>query len=626
MLLCATSSLPSRKEPRSSRRWFALTLGVGGALLLSMTAPLPAEAKSPDPPPLTAQVIQALERDLQLSAGEARKRHISESMAPTVEKRLRTTLGAHFGGAWMPKHGGTLQIGITPGADKSAVRAQGAQPVEVRYNEDRLSQVKATLDRYAKVATGAVTGWYVDLPRNRVTVVTRPGGQETGRRLIAASSVPAAMVNVHVSTETPRTLYDVRGGDPYYIGQSRCSVGFSVVGGFLTAGHCASSVSDTLTGPNRVALGSWGGFSFPGNDFGWVRTNSNWTPRPEVRGLGAVTGSQEVVVGASVCRSGSTTGVHCGTVQAKNQTVNYRQGTVTGLTRTNACAEPGDSGGSWMSGSQAQGLTSGGSGNCTSGGTTYFQPVKAALARYGLSLLTPTSAGRPIGAFDEAVGNMGRSVALTGWTIDPDAPTVATDVHVYIDGPAGSGARGVDLGPAKIQRPDVAAAHPGAGAAHGFSTAIPDVAPGNHTLYVYAINKSGAGDNPLLATRTVRVPTAAPGTPFGSFDTATGRGGGAAQLTGWTIDPDAKTTPTPVHVYIDKWAGSGARGVDLGLANTVRPDVAAVHPGAGDRHGFNTTITGLSPGDHTLYVYAINIASTGDNPLLATRTITIPEG
>ena len=101
-----------------------------------------------------------------------------------------------------------------------------------------------------------------------------------------------------------------------------------------------------------------------------------------------VGGSAEAAVGASVCRSGSTTGWRCGTIQAKNQTVRYSQGAVYGMTRTNACAEPGDSGGSWISGNQAQGVTSGGSGNCSSGGTTYFQPVNEILSRYGLSLVT----------------------------------------------------------------------------------------------------------------------------------------------------------------------------------------------------------------------------------------------
>ncbi len=52
------------------------------------------------------------------------------------------------------------------------------------------------------------------------------------------------------------------------------------------------------------------------------------------------------------------------------------------------CAEPGDSGGSFISGSQAQGVTSGGSGNCSSDGTTYYQEVNPMLDSWGLSLVT----------------------------------------------------------------------------------------------------------------------------------------------------------------------------------------------------------------------------------------------
>ena len=75
-------------------------------------------------------------------------------------------------------------------------------------------------------------------------------------------------------------------------------------------------------------------------------------------------------------------------ITAKNSTVRYPEGTVSGLTRTTACAEPGDSGGAWISGNQAQGITSGGNGNCTFGGTTYFQPINPALRAYGLTLTT----------------------------------------------------------------------------------------------------------------------------------------------------------------------------------------------------------------------------------------------
>ncbi len=112
--------------------------------------------------------------------------------------------------------------------------------------------------------------------------------------------------------------------------------------------------------------------SFPGNDYAYVNVGSDDTPIGAVNnysgGTVNVAGSTQAAVGSTVCRSGSTTGWHCGTIQAFNASVTYAEGTVSGLIRTNVCAEPGDSGGSLLAGTQAQGMTSGGSGNCSSGG------------------------------------------------------------------------------------------------------------------------------------------------------------------------------------------------------------------------------------------------------------------
>ena len=68
-------------------------------------------------------------------------------------------------------------------------------------------------------------------------------------------------------------------------------------------------------------------------------------------------------------------------------TVRYQGGgTVRGMIQTTVCAEPGDSGGPLYDGTLAIGLTSGGSGDCKKGGTTFFQPVTAALQTYGVSI------------------------------------------------------------------------------------------------------------------------------------------------------------------------------------------------------------------------------------------------
>jgi len=64
------------------------------------------------------------------------------------------------------------------------------------------------------------------------------------------------------------------------------------------------------------------------------------------------------------------------------------EGAVTGLTQTDVCAEGGDSGGSWLVGDQAQGVTSGGSGDCQVGGETFFQPVNEILEENDVELVT----------------------------------------------------------------------------------------------------------------------------------------------------------------------------------------------------------------------------------------------
>jgi streptogrisin D len=96
-----------------------------------------------------------------------------------------------------------------------------------------------------------------------------------------------------------------------------------------------------------------------------------------------IASARNALPGEQAKRSGSTTGLRSGTITAVNQTVRYPQGTVSGLIRTNICAQPGDSGGPLFTGTVALGLTSGGSGNCSTGGTTFFQPVTEALSVYG---------------------------------------------------------------------------------------------------------------------------------------------------------------------------------------------------------------------------------------------------
>jgi streptogrisin C len=348
---------------------------------------------------VTPGLLAAMRAGQGLSEEPVLRRLAFEARAQALERALSAELGADYGGAWLNAEGTQLIVGVTTGAGEALVRRAGAEPQRVARSQAQLERVMEELNAHAREAPPSVHAWYVDLPTNSVVVQAAEVHLPRTQAFLARShGAMDGTIRQVPSAEAPRPLYDVRGGDPCTVGTTRCSVGFSVQGGFVMAGHCGATGA-TVTGYNGVVMGTVQGSVFPGGDYAWVRTNASWTPQPWVRNASGgnlvVTGSQAAVVGASVCRSGATTGWQCGTIQARNVTVNYAEGAVHGLTRTNVCSEPGDSSGPWLSGSQAQGLTSGGSGNCTSGGTSFFQPVNAILSAYGLTLKTATSGVAP---------------------------------------------------------------------------------------------------------------------------------------------------------------------------------------------------------------------------------------
>jgi Trypsin len=180
-----------------------------------------------------------------------------------------------------------------------------------------------------------------------------------------------------------RVAARIGAGDAIYGGQFRCSLGFNVRVGnasaFLTAGHCGKAAREWFADANHnTKLGDVTGATFPNADHAIVTYTNASIAKP-----GGFSGAANAFIGQRVTRDGSTTGVHSGTVTGLNVTVHYSSGgTVKGMTQTNVCAEPGDSGGPLYDGTLAVGLTSGGSGNCRTGGTTFFQPVTVALSKY----------------------------------------------------------------------------------------------------------------------------------------------------------------------------------------------------------------------------------------------------
>ncbi|GAA2337242.1 S1 family peptidase [Saccharopolyspora halophila] len=367
---------------RFAARMAGTVLATAGTVV-ALTMPATAAQQSHEQPDT---MLGAMQRDMGLTKEQAQERIARDNAASRTSQNLENELAGAYGGSYIDQATGELVVGVTDAAKADEVRAAGARAERVTFSEDRLNGIVERLNAAQEQAPEAVTGWHVDPQQNAVVVTVKPGSAPEATRFAEANGAAAA-IDVVESAAQPRTYADIVGGNAYTIDNSaRCSIGFAVNDGFVSAGHCGD-VGSSTSGPS----GTFAGSSFPGDDYSYVRTGSDDTPQPYVNTYGgqrAVTGSSEAAVGASICRSGSTTGWHCGTVEAKNQTVRYSQGTVYGLTRTDVCAEPGDSGGSFISGNQAQGMTSGGSGDCTWGGTTYFQPVNEALSAYGLSLVT----------------------------------------------------------------------------------------------------------------------------------------------------------------------------------------------------------------------------------------------
>ncbi|MBU6536383.1 S1 family peptidase [Streptomyces sp. NPDC057245] len=378
-------------------------LGMAGLLMLgSLTAvgTLPASAaETPSPAaeqPASAGLLDAMQRDFGLTRTEAEDRLAAERDATDTEPAARRAAGKAFGGSWFDAEAGKLTVAVTQDAAPStlrAVRATGAEVRTVEHSAQELDAVKSRVDRLD--APAGVSSWHVDQNANTVVVDVVEGKRaDNDVQKFVKQARQAGPVAVRSVPSAPQTFAaGTVGGDPYYTGNVRCSIGFSVHGGFVTAGHCGNAGA-SVSGWDRSYIGTFQGSSFPDNDYAWVSVGSGWWTVPVVLGWGTVSdqlvrGSNVAPVGASICRSGSTTHWHCGTVLAHNQTVNYSSGAVVHqLTKTSVCAEGGDSGGSFISGDQAQGVTSGGWGNCSSGGETWYQPVNEILNRYGLTLHT----------------------------------------------------------------------------------------------------------------------------------------------------------------------------------------------------------------------------------------------
>jgi streptogrisin D len=280
---------------------------------------------------------------------------------------------------------GRVVVAVTSEAAAAQIRAKGGTAQVVKYSAAALNAVVTSLDPHV-----VGTAWSVDPATNQVVVDIDE--TVTGEKLATVQqAILRAGGMARIEKMNGVLSKQIAGGSAIFVSGARCSLGFNVRNSagqffFITAGHC-TNIGATWSDSAGTVMGTRTGTSFPTNDYGIVRYNTSYTNHP-----GNIANGQDIasagnaVVGQAVRRQGSTTGNRGGSVTGLNATVNYAQGSVFQMIRTNVCAEPGDSGGSMYAGTVALGLTSGGSGNCSSGGTTFFQPVPEVLSRFGVSV------------------------------------------------------------------------------------------------------------------------------------------------------------------------------------------------------------------------------------------------
>jgi hypothetical protein len=199
------------------------------------------------------------------------------------------------------------------------------------------------------------------------------------------------------------------GATPAHAGPGQAPIGGGSVLFSPTARCTAAFAATTATGESHLVAGpgcgSAGTHLFSGDTLlvgpvtatqtnGFVTivrvTNTpEWTLVPWIP-VGStqhvISGSTETPIGGSVCLLDRSVGQRCGFITAKNLTINYAGGSITGVTRTNICMQQQSTAIAFVSGSQAQGIPIGGS-TCTTNGVSYFLPIRPILLAHGLTVL-----------------------------------------------------------------------------------------------------------------------------------------------------------------------------------------------------------------------------------------------
>jgi streptogrisin D len=375
----------------------------------------------------------------QTDAKDAAPKVLKSADASDLASLIASQIGEAFGGAYYDASKQQVIINIVGNNSNvvNEIKKAGAVPRSVDNSMSKLTTAAKTLKTDATIPG---TAWSIDPKTNQVQVTadSTVTGAKWAKLTSTVDSLGSGVATVKKSAGTFKTF--VSGGDAIFAqtdaGGVRCSLGFNVTASdgapaFLTAGHCGVAAKQWSDSQDGQPIATVDQATFPGaGDFSLVKYDDPNTQTASEVNVGngktvQITQAADATVGQQVLRMGSTTGLHDGSVTGLDATVNFQSetdpggvDTVTGLIQTDVCAEAGDSGGSlFTQDGSAIGLTSGGSGDCTVGGETFFQPVTAALQATGATL----------GAGDAGAGDAGAGDASAAATDPAATDPAATD-------------------------------------------------------------------------------------------------------------------------------------------------------------------------------------------------------
>ncbi len=445
------------------KRLATLRGGVAMALMLGIVVVV---ASSADASP-SGQLGAYMRQGLSLKRAQVALETQAQVEAAGLPVKLEKALGADFAGMWFEPNTGKFCIGVVSSASRRAAERLVAQTdlagvvsyVSVRSTWAQL--ISAQGEWSAKLAPlgGQQASTGLTASHNAVSVTLSSSVPEHERALLEREAAHSD-VNVSITVVPPEALLlraynsqcEVKPKGNYAFCSKPIAAGVLITPSAERKGYCTAGPLAILSSPATLAAeletflitaghctqgtAKWFTATHPGNelkeigpkveavfglpgDYGDISVGPNWLEAGTTPALAQIThyqdnglrearsvlGEAASVEKASFCAQGATSAEQCGTITGLKQLVIVSGVHVEGLVRTNACAEPGDSGGPYatlpvgnavdilgtlvggLEGQKCAGLF------CT-GCETVYEPIKTSLTALGLALLTTTNQTR----------------------------------------------------------------------------------------------------------------------------------------------------------------------------------------------------------------------------------------